>query len=44
VEVVSPVNDTCGFLLVNLNGAVKLELIFTTGGSATSCNALIALL
>ena len=44
VELVSPANDTIAHLIVDLKGAQKLECIFTTGGSATDCNALFALL
>lgn len=44
VELVSPANDTAGHMIVDIKGAQKIEVIFTTGGSATSCNALFALL
>lgn len=40
VEIVSPANDTIAHLVVDLKGAQKLEFSFTTGGSATDCNAL----
>lgn len=43
VDIVSPANDTIGHLVVDVKGFQKLELSFTTGGSATSCNALVAL-
>lgn len=41
VEVVSPANDiSCGHVMVGVKGFPKVELSFSTGGSATSCNAL----
>lgn len=43
-NIVSPANDTIAHALVDLKGCEKLELSFTTGGSATDCNALLALL
>ena len=44
VDVNSPANDTIGHILLDMSGFRKLELSFTTGGSATDANALIALL
>ena len=41
VLITSPANDTIGHVVLDMKGAAKLELIFTTGGSATSCNALV---
>lgn len=43
-NILSPANDTIGCALVDLKGFQKVELSFTTGGSATDCNALVALL
>ena len=40
VRIRSVANDTIACLKVDLEGPQKLEMIFTTGGSATSCNAL----
>lgn len=39
-DIVSPANNTIGSLYVDLKGATMFEVIFTTGGSATSANAL----
>lgn len=44
VDIVSPGNNTPGRLLVDLLGSSVLEVQFTTGGSATSCNALLGYL
>lgn len=44
VELVSPANDTIAILSADLRGFRKLEWSFTTGGSATDCNCLWALL
>lgn len=44
ITLYAPANDTIAFALVPLYGCQKLELAFTTGGSATSANALLALL
>ena len=41
IDIVSPANDTIGHIVADLKGAELLEVIFTTGGSATSCNALV---
>lgn len=41
VDVVSPANDTPAHLIIDIKGLQLLELTFTTGGSATSCNALV---
>ncbi len=43
MEIVSPADNTIAHVVVDLKGAQKLEVTFTTGGSATSCNALIAM-
>jgi hypothetical protein len=43
VDVNSPADDTVASILLNLKGCQKLELSFETGSSATSCNALLAL-
>jgi len=39
-EVFSPANNLAGHIVADLKGAVKFELTFETGSSATSCNAL----
>ncbi len=44
VDLVSPAADIIAHALIDLKGFSKLEFSFTTGGSATSCNALWALL
>jgi hypothetical protein len=36
----SPADNTIASVMTDLRGAAKLEFSFTTGGSATSCNAL----
>lgn len=41
-ELVSPADNTVGHIMLDLKSAQKLELTFSTGSSATSCNALIA--
>lgn len=41
-EIVSPADNTIAHIMLDLKGAQKVELTFTTGASATSCNALIA--
>lgn len=41
IDVVSPANDTAGHVVLDLKGAQKVEFTFTTGASATSCNALV---
>lgn len=43
VSICSPANNTAGHVTIDLKGFQKLELTFTTGGSATSCNALLAM-
>ena len=43
IDLVSPANDTIAHLVMDMKGFQKLEVIFTTGGSATSCNALVSL-
>lgn len=42
-DVVSPANNTIASVFMDLRGSQKLEFQFTTGGSATSCNALFKL-
>jgi len=42
IDIVSPANDTAGHVVLDLKGARKMEVTFTTGASATSCNALAA--
>lgn len=44
VDIVSPTGDVAGHALIDLKGSQKLEFTFSTGGSATSCNALFTLL
>lgn len=44
VDVLSPTGDVAGHAIVMLLGYSLLEITFTTGASAASCNALIALL
>lgn len=41
VNVVSPANDTIAHLFLDLEGFMAYEVSFTTGASATSCNALV---
>ena len=43
-EIISPANNIAAHAVVDLKGFQKVEITFTTGGSATNCNALIALL
>lgn len=43
-QVFSPANNTPAHVVVDAKGATILEVIFSTGGSATSCNALVAYL
>lgn len=43
-QVFSPANNTPAHVVVDAKGASVLEVIFTTGGSATSCNALVTYL
>jgi hypothetical protein len=42
-NIISPANDTTASFMVDLRGYDKVQLDFTTGSSATSCNALISL-
>jgi hypothetical protein len=42
LDLVSPANNLTGHVVLDLKGFQKLEVTFTTGGSATSCNALAA--
>jgi hypothetical protein len=42
VSITSPGNNLTAHVVVDLKGFQKLEVTFTTGGSATSCNALAA--
>lgn len=41
-NIISPANNTIASILLDLKGHNKVEVRFTTGGSATSCNALLA--
>lgn len=41
IDIVSTAADIVAHFVLDLKGCQKYELIFTTGGSATSCNALI---
>lgn len=43
-QVFSPANNTPGHVTVDAKGATILEVIFSRGGSATSCNALVSYL
>ncbi len=43
-NIISTTDNTISSAMVDLKGSQKVELAFTTGGSATSCNALVALL
>lgn len=40
VSVISPANDTIAHMFLDMEGSMQIELSFTTGGSATDCNAL----
>ena len=40
-DIVSPTGDVAAHAVADLKGFTKLEVTFTTGGSATNCNALI---
>lgn len=40
IDIVSPANDTIAHVCLDMKGAQLIEVTFTTGGSATSCNAL----
>lgn len=42
IDVISPANDRAAHVMLDVKGFQKVEIIFTTGGSATSCNGLIA--
>lgn len=42
LSITSPADNTIAHVVVDLKGSQKLELQFSTGGSATSCNALVA--
>lgn len=42
MEIVSPATDEPAHIVVDLKGAEKLEIVFGTGGSATSANALVS--
>lgn len=42
ISIVSPANNTMGEVTIDLSGVERLEITFTTGGSATDCNALVA--
>ena len=41
-QIFSPANNTPAHVMLDAKGASLIELVFTTGGSATSCNALVA--
>jgi hypothetical protein len=41
IDVVSPANDRAGHVVLDIKGFSKIEIIFKTGGVATSCNALV---
>lgn len=43
MSITSPANDTIARVFVDLWGHTELEVQFTTGGSATSCNGLFRL-
>ncbi len=43
-NIISTANDTIASILLDLRGFQKVELAFDRGGSATSCNALLALI
>lgn len=43
-DIVSPTGDVAAHAVVDMKGFTKIEITFTTGGSATNCNALVALL
>jgi hypothetical protein len=40
LEIYSPADNTIGHVVLDMRGVRKLEITFTTGSSATSCNAL----
>lgn len=42
IEVVSNAADLIAHVVLDAKGCEKIELSFTTGGSATSCNALVS--
>ncbi len=42
-DIVSPTGDVAAHAVVDLKGFTKIEMTFTTGGSATNCNALVSL-
>ena len=42
IDIVSPADNTIAHMVVDFKGAEVIEVTFTTGGSATSCNALWA--
>ncbi len=44
VDIVSPAADIIASAIFDVKGFQKIEFSFTTGASATSCNALLALL
>jgi hypothetical protein len=43
LSITSPADNTIGNVVVDMKGFSKLELQFSTGASATNCNALVAL-
>lgn len=42
ISITSPADNTIAHVVVDNKGSHKVELQFSTGGSATSCNALVA--
>ena len=44
IDIVSPTGNVIAHFVADLKGFQKLEVSFTTGSSATSCNALLAFL
>lgn len=43
-SIISPANNTIGTVMIDLRGSQKYSIQFSTGSSATSCNALLGLL
>lgn len=44
LDVVSPTGDVAALAMIDFKGFQKVEVTFTTGGSATNCNSLLAVL
>ena len=44
IDIVSPTGDVAAHAMLDLKGFQKIEVTFTTGASATNCNALIRFL